>query len=147
MPTFRHGKSAVFTITDGTSNTTTVQDISNVIQDVGFSRSIDLGEVTALGNSAKAYITGLQDASISVSMKYDSTVDGYIQTVISALTGGTQNYLSWTYKANSGATSATNPVWSGTAVIKSYEVKAGVGDVVASSLELQVTGTITRATS
>jgi len=147
MPTFRHGKSAVFTITDGTSNTTTERDISQYIQDVGFSRSIDMGEVTALGNSAKAYITGLQDASISVSGKFDPTIDGYIQTVISALTGGSQDYLSWTYKANSGATSSTNPKYSGTALIKSYEVKAGVADVVAFSLELQVTGAVTRATA
>jgi len=146
MPTFRHGKSAQFKLDDGAVSPT-LTDISSYIQDVGFSRSIDMGEVTALGNSAKAYITGLQDASISISGKFDATIDANIQTAITALQGGTISVLNWEYKANSGATSATNPKYNGTALIKSYEVKAGVADVVAFSLELQVTGAVTRATA
>lgn len=146
MPTFRHGKSAQFSLDNG-ATTPSLTDISSYIQDVGFSRSIDMGEVTALGNSAKAYITGLQDASISVSGKFDSTIDANIQTAITNLQNGSIASLNWEYKANSGATAVTNPKYSGTALIKSYEVKAGVADVVAFSLELQVTGAVTRATA
>jgi hypothetical protein len=146
MPTFRHGKSAQFSLDNGAA-TPVLTDISSYIQDVGFNRQLDMGEVTAIGNSAKAFITGLQDASISISGKFDATMDANIQTAITNLQNGTISSLNWTYKANSSATSSTNPAYSGVALIKTYDVKTAVGDVVSFSLELQVSGAITRATS
>ena len=144
MPTFRHGKSASFKLDNSGGSLT---DISNVVDEVSLSRSIETGETTAFGNSSKTYIVGLQDGTISVSGKFDATVDAHIQGVIAALAAGTIASASFEYKANNAATGAGNPAYTGEAIITSYEVSASVGDVVTFSLELQVTGDVTRATA
>lgn len=143
MPTFRHGKSASFKLDNSAGSLT---DISNVIEEVSLSRSVETAETTALGNSSKTYIMGLQDGTISVSGKFDGTVDQMIQGTIAALASGSLASASFEYKANSTTTSATNPAYTGECFITSYEVSAPVGDVVTFSLDLQITGDVTRAT-
>ena len=75
MPTFVHGKSTNFQL-DDTSGT--IRDISDTITSVDFPETLDTAETTAFGSSAKSYIVGLTDATISVSGIWDATVDGYI---------------------------------------------------------------------
>ena len=146
MPTFKHGKSAYFALDNGAASPT-LTDISAVLQDVGLGRGLDMGETTSFGSNAKTYITGLADSTISISGKYDSTFDSNFQTAISNLQSGTITSLNFEYRTNNAVVGATNPKWTGTALIKSYEVKSTVADVVSFSLELQVTGAVTRATS
>jgi predicted secreted protein len=141
MPTFRHGKSARFELDNAAG---TLVDLSDVIEDISFSRSLETAETTTMGNSAKSYITGLSDATISVSGKFDATIDAQINAVQAGLSDGTITSSSWTYRANSGTVGAGNPEYQGEALITSYEVSASVGDVVTFSLELQVTGAIVR---
>jgi hypothetical protein len=71
MPTFRHGKSTVFKVDNSGGSLT---DISNTLTDVSFPRSVDTAETSAFGDSAKTYIVGLSDATVSVSGNYDATV-------------------------------------------------------------------------
>jgi predicted secreted protein len=141
MPTFRHGKSARFELDNAAG---TLVNLSDVIEDISFSRSLETAETTTMGNSAKSYITGLSDATISVSGKFDATIDAQINAVQAGLSDGTITSSSWTYRANSGTVGAGNPEYQGEALITSYEVSASVGDVVTFSLELQVTGAIVR---
>lgn len=144
MPTFRHGKAASFKLDNASGSLT---DISNVIEEVSLSRSIETAETTSFGQGVKTYVTGLADGTISVSGKFDATVDAHIQGVVAALASGSMESASFEYKANNGATGATNPAYTGEAIITSYEVSAPVGDVVTFTLELQVTGAVTRATA
>jgi hypothetical protein len=141
MPTFRHGKSARFELDNAAG---TLVNLSDVIEDISFSRSLETAETTTMGNSAKSYITGLSDATISVSGKFDGTIDAQINAIQAGLSDGTVTSSSWTYRANSGTVASTNPEYQGEALITSYEVSASVGDVVTFSLELQVTGAIVR---
>jgi predicted secreted protein len=141
MPTFRHGKSARFELDNAAG---TLVELSDVIEDISFSQSLETAETTTMGNSAKTYITGLSDATISVSGKFDATIDAQINAVQAGLADGTIASSSWTYRANSGTVGAGNPEYQGEALITSYEVSASVGDVVTFSLELQVTGAIVR---
>lgn len=143
---FVHGKSALFKLDNGNS-TPTLTDISAYISDISFPRQLDTPETTTFGNSAKTYLTGLADSSISISGMYDATLDANLQTAITNLQAGTISILNFQYQTNSGAVSSTNPKWTGTCIIKSYEIKSAVADVVSFSLELQVSGAITRATS
>jgi predicted secreted protein len=143
MPTFRHGKSARFELDNAAG---TLVELSDVIEDISFSQSLETAETTTMGNSAKTYITGLSDATISVSGKFDATIDAQINAIQAGLSDGTIESSSWTYRANSGAIASTNPEYQGEALITSYEVSASVGDVVTFSLELQVTGAIVRDT-
>lgn len=136
MPTFRHGKSTVFKIDDSGG---TLRDISNTLTDVSFPRSIDTAESSSFGDSAKQYVVGLSDATISVSGNFDATIDGYL-----AGTVGQAATLSFEYGPE-GSTSGYVK-FSGECILTSYEVSGAIGDVVTYSAEYQVTGSVTRGT-
>ena len=73
MPTFTHGKNAVFKFDDSGG---TIRDISNVLTDVAVSRTSDVAEVSAFSNSSKAFVSGLKDGTITLTGSFDSTVNG-----------------------------------------------------------------------
>lgn len=133
---FVHGKSAVFKLDDSGG---TLRDLSSYLEDVSFPRSIETAETTTFGSSAKSYITGLTDATISISGKFDATADGYLAGVV-----GNSATLSFEY-GPAGSTGG-NVKYTGECILTSYEVGATVGDAVTATAELQVTGSITRTT-
>lgn len=135
---FVHGKSAVFKV-DNASNTLT--DLSAFLNDIGFPRDIEAAETTTFGvaGSAKTYIVGLTDASISISGLFDATADAALAGVV-----GFATLLDFEYgPAGSGSGSVK---YTGTCLLTSYEVSASVGDTVSASADFQVSGAITRST-
>ena len=134
MPTFRHGKSTVFKVDNSGGSLT---DISNTLTDVSFQRSVDTAETSAFGDSAKTYIVGLSDATVSVSGNYDATVDAHLAGVL-----GQAATLSFEYGPE-GSTS-TFVKYTGECILTSYEKSGAIGDVVTYSAEFQVTGAVTR---
>jgi hypothetical protein len=136
MPTFRHGKSTVFKVDNSGGSLT---DISNTLTDVSFPRSVDTAETSAFGDSAKTYIVGLSDATVSVSGNYDATVDAHLAGVL-----GQAATLSFEYGPE-GSTS-TFVKYTGECILTSYEKSGAIGDVVTYSAEFQVTGAVTRGT-
>lgn len=135
---FVHGKSAVFKLDDSGG---TLRDLSAYLDDLGFPRDIETAETTTFGvaGSAKTYIVGLSDATISISGKFDATADGYLAGVL-----GQSATLSFEY-GPAGSTGG-NVKYTGECIMTSYEVSASVGDVVTASADFQVTGQITRTT-
>ena len=134
MPTFVHGKSTDFELDDtgGTS-----RSLANVLTSVDFPETIDTAESTAFGSTSKSSLVGLRDSTISISGLWDATVDGYIigtepasRTFIFGPAGSTGGYVKYT----------------GEAILTNYSVSAPVADVVTFSLDLQVTGNVTRTT-
>jgi hypothetical protein len=136
MPTFRHGKSTVFKV-DNSGGTLT--DISNTLTDVSFPQTIETAETTSFGSSAKTYIVGLSDSSLSVSGNFDATVDAHL----AAITGQAAT-VSFEYGPE-GST-AGQVKYTGECIMTSYEKSGAVGDVVTYSAEFQVTGAVTRGT-
>lgn len=136
---FVHGKNTYFALDNSGGSLT---DISAYINDVSLPQSIETAETTAFGASSKTYIVGLKDATISVSGMFDSTLDAHIQAVL-----GQSATLSFEFATNGDTASATNPVYSGECIVTSYDISPAVGDVVPVSIELQVTGDVSRATS
>jgi len=134
MPTFRHGKSTVFKVDN---NAGTLTDISNTLTDVSFPQSVDTAETSAFGASAKSYVVGLTDATLSVSGNYDATVDAHLAAIV-----GKADSVSFEYGPE-GST-ATFVKYTGEALLTSYEKSGAIGDVVTYSAEFQVTGAITR---
>jgi predicted secreted protein len=134
MPTFIHGKSTDFELDDtgGTS-----RSLSNVLTSVDFPETIDTAESTAFGSTSKSYLVGLRDATISVSGLWDATVDGYII--------GTEP-ASRTFIFGPAGSTGGNVKYTGEAILTNYSVSAPVADVVTFSLDLQVTGNVTRTT-
>ena len=136
MPTFRHGKSTVFKV-DNSGGTLT--DISNTLTDVSFPQTIETAETTSFGSSAKTYIVGLSDSSLSVSGNFDATVDAHLAGVL-----GQAATLSFEYGPE--GTTAGQVKYTGECLMTSYEKSGAVGDVVTYSAEFQVTGAVTRGT-
>ena len=141
MPTFKHGKNAYLSL-DGTAGT--LVDISNTLNEISMPREIETAETTAFGQNDKTYITGLGDATISLSGMFDATTDTLIAGDIANLKSGSVSSLTFEY-GPAGSVSA-QPKFTGEALITSYEVSSPVGDVVTYSLELQVTGGVTGTT-
>jgi len=135
MPTFVHGKSTDFSLDDTAG---TPRNISNTLTSVDFPESQETAETTAFGSSAKSYIVGLSDATISLSGIWDATVDGYIA-------GGTEPASRSFIYGPAGSTGG-NVKYTGEAIVTSYSISNPVGDVVTYSLDLQVTGVVTRTT-
>jgi hypothetical protein len=81
---------------------------------------------------------GLTDSTISVSGMWDSTLDGYIA-------GGAEP-ASRSFVFGPAGSTAGNVKYTGEAIVTSYSISNPVGDVVTFSLDLQVTGAVTRTT-
>ena len=128
---FVHGKSAYF------KNNST--DLSSYCDEVSLPRSIETAETTTFGKSAKTYITGLTDATISASGSWDATADGVIAPLV-----GSSSLVTW--EVGPAGSTAGNVKYTGSAIITSYEVSAPVGDKVTFTLELQSSDSITRTT-
>jgi predicted secreted protein len=135
MPTFVHGKSTDFEIDDtgGTS-----RNISDTVTNVDFPETLDTAETTAFGSTSKSYIVGLRDATISVSGIWDATVDGYIR-------GGAEP-ASRSFIFGPAGDTGGNVKYTGEAIVTNYSISNPVGDVVTYTLDLQVTGDVTRGT-
>jgi predicted secreted protein len=134
MPTFAHGKSTDFALDDTGGSS---RNISDTLTDVSFPQTIDTAETTAFGSSNKSYIVGLKDGSFSVSGIWDATVDGYIS--------GTEP-ASRSFIYGPAGTTSGNVKYTGEAIMTNYSVSNPVGDVVTYSLDLQITGAVTRGT-
>ena len=135
MPTFSTGKAAFFSIDDTGGS---VRDISHVLNSIDFPETTDTAEVTAFGASSRSYIVSLEDATISISGMYDSTVDGYLK-------GGTEpTSRSFVYKPG---VSSGDAIYAGECILTSYSLSSPVGDVNTFSADFQVTGTVTRTTT
>ena len=134
MPTFAHGKSTDFAIDDTGGSS---RNISDTLTDVSFPQTIDTAETTAFGSTNKSYIVGLKDTTISVSGIWDATVDGYIS--------GTEPASRSFIYGPAGSTGG-NVKYTGEAIMTNYSVSNPVGDVVTFSMDLQVTGAVTRGT-
>jgi len=136
MPTFRHGKSTVFKVDNAAG---TLTDISNTLTDVGFPQTVDTAETSTFGSSAKSYVVGLTDSSLSISGNFDATVDAHLAGIL-----GQSASVSFEYGPE-GST-AGYVKYTGEALMTSYEKSGAIGDVVSYSAEFQVTGAITRGT-
>lgn len=130
---FVSAKSAQFTLagTDISSYTDSVGGISN---------STDMLETTTFGATSKTFIGGLRNGdTISISGKYDSA----LHTVISALLGSAST-SAWVY--GPAGTTAGNVKFSGSCLVATYEVQAGVANVLTWSATLQISGNVTVGT-
>lgn len=136
MPTFRHGKSTTFKIDDSGG---TLRDISNTLTDVSFPQSVDTAETSSFGDSAKTYIVGLSDSTVSISGNFDATVDGY-------LAGGIGAAATLSFEYGPEGSTAGYVKYTGECILTSYEKSGAIGDVVTYSAEYQVTGAVTRGT-
>lgn len=133
---FKHGKNAVFKV-DNSGGTLT--NISTYLNNISFPRSVETGETTSFGNSAKTYIVGLSDSTISVDGTWDATVDAHLAAVL-----GQDASLTFEYGPEGSGSGAIK--FTGECYLTSFETSSPVADVVKFTAEFQVTGTVSRTT-
>ena len=100
-------------------------------------------EITSFGNSARRYIAGLQDASVTLSFHQDFAA-GSIDEIVSTNLGGT---VAITIKPTSGSVTASNPSYAFNALVTQHvPYSSNVGDLATQDLTWAVDGAITRGT-
>ena len=135
---FSHGKNAIFKVDNAAG---TLTDISAYLTDVSLPRSIETAETTTFGvtGGAKTYVTGLNDSTITTSGKFDPTVDAHLVGIL-----GQEATVSFEYGPTGSAVGKIK--FTGEAIVTKYDLASPVGDVVTFSMDLQVTGAVTRGT-
>ena len=127
-----------YAITIGTA------DFSTSIAAVTLDISADEQETTAFGNDYRTRIAGLKDASLTLDFHQDfgaASVDATLFPLIGSA-------IPFTIIPTSAEVGATNPSYSGTAIVTSYSpFTSSVGDLATLSVTWPVSGAITRATA
>lgn len=99
---------------------------------------------TFMGDTTRSHVGGLLTWSIKVTLGQDYASSAPDQS-INALVG---TVTTFTVKASSASTSATNPQWSGSCLVAGYKPVGGtVGELHITELQLESASTLTRATS
>ena len=133
---FVHGKDSVFKLDNSGGSLT---DISSYVNNVDFPETADVAETSVLGASNKTYIVGLKDATIGLTGFFDATADAIFGAVI-----GQSATLSFEYSPEGTASGKIK--YTGECILTNYALSSPVGDAVAYSCDLQVSGAVTRGT-
>lgn len=123
---FVHGKDSIVVV-DGTT-------ITAYTDNTALNRTMDAAEVTVFSQDDRAYIAGLRGASLMFSGPWDATAD--------SAWNGAQDLatIAWSYSPDNGTTT-----YSGNGFVTAYAPSGPVGDRVAWSATVQVTGAVSRA--
>lgn len=138
---FTHGSDAVLKIGDDVKGTGTLQDISDALSEAGVDQSIDTDDVTALGDTANAYIATLEDGTISLDGHFTADAN----KVYDVLKDIKRKIVEFEYYPV-GET-AGNPKQSGDCILTSFNVSSNVTNRVTVSGSFQVTGGVTEGTA
>ena len=105
-------------------------DFGQYFNNVDFTRTADVSETTAFGSSNKSFIAGDKDGTVSMTGMFDATADAILQPFLGSSTD-TDICI--------GADGITDgkSIFFGTGVVTNYGQSSPVGDVVATSLDLQ----------
>ena len=134
---------AVF-LNNGVVLTVNAVDLSDHVTAVTINRSFDELEVTAMGDSGHKFVKGLEASSITIDFLNDTATGEVLQTLQAAW--GTS--VTVTAKQDSGATSATNPLYTMSCLINNTtDINGSVADISMQSLTFNVNGTIAVTTS
>lgn len=125
MP-FLHGKSTVVLYNQF--------DLSQYFNEVSASRSIETAETTTFGKSAKTYITGLGDGTLSLNGLFEGSTDATDEEITGVI--GTDNGAVISVGIT-GSLAIGQRVLSMVGEVTSYEISSPVGDVVSASSEFQ----------
>lgn len=133
---FGHGKDSALYVDDSGGTPTA---LTTYITDVDFPETVDVAETTTMGDSAKEYIVGLKDATVSVTGIWEPTCDSLLNGILGLAGGGTIKY-------SPQGTASGKIYYSAEALLTSYQITGGVGDKVGFSAEFQITGAVSRGT-
>lgn len=118
---FKHGKDTKVYVNSS--------NYSTYFNNADASRTADTAESTTFGNSAKTYIAGEKDGTVSLAGFFDATADGVLQPLL----GGADMDLVIGIDGLDTGDKATFLQ----GFINNYSVSSPVGDIVATSIDVQ----------
>lgn len=131
---FVHGSKANFQINS--------KDLSAFCDNVDFPNTTDTAETSTFGSTAKSYIVGLTDSTMSIQGKWDPTVTTGPDAVLFPLIGAAAT----TFIFGPQGSTTGNVKYTGSAICTSYKVTSPIGGVVVFTADFQVSGAVTRTT-
>jgi hypothetical protein len=131
-------------LSNGVVLTVNAVDLSTLVSAVTINRAFDELEVTAMGDTGHKFVKGLEASSITIDFFNDEASAKTLQTLNS--TWGTSTTV--TVKQTSGATSATNPLYTMSCLVNNTTpINGAVADLSTQSVTWNVNGTITITTA
>ena len=118
---FKHGKDTKVFVNNS--------DFSTYFNNVDSTQMADVAESTTFGNGAKTYISGNKDGTMTITGFFDATADATLQPLM----GGADFDL---FVGYDGTTNGNQCAF-GVGNITNYAVSSPVGDVVATSVDVQ----------
>ena len=119
-------------------------DLTDHCTSASISRVFDELEVTAMGDTSHVFVKGLEASTITLDFLNDTATSNVLQTLQAAW--GTTVAL--TLKQTSGATSATNPLYSTTVLVNNTtDINGAVGDISTQSITFTCNSVIVITTS
>lgn len=119
-------------------------DLSDHLRQATLNYSADMVDITAMGDGTRNKLGGLKDWSMELEFNQDHAAAN-VDATLFPLVGTSFTVI---LRPTASAVSATNPNFTGTALLESYTPLTGpVGDVSTASVTLQGSGDLTRATS
>jgi hypothetical protein len=136
-----HGKSSHLAVEDSAG--TTLRTISTFCDSIEIDRNVGMGDSTTMGSEAKTYLSGLEDATLSLSGKWDDTATTGPDVV---LAGNVGNDASVGFEFGPAGNGTGKVRYSGECYVSKYNVSAPLEGIVKFTATLQVTGAVTRGT-
>ncbi|MAH46921.1 hypothetical protein CMI37_13910 [Candidatus Pacearchaeota archaeon] len=118
--------------------------IEDELHTIDMSVDVNLPEITAFGDSAKEFVEGLYGATFRVDGYADFAASQGDATIFGQIGSGE---AAFDYDPTGTSAGASNPHYTGNALVKSYTVRSEVGAAASYSAELVVNGALTRAVS
>lgn len=119
-------------------------DLSDHVENMTLNYEAEAGDVTAMQDLTRIMVGGLKNWSLDVNFRQNfaaSEVDATLFSIVGTV-------VTVALRADAGATSATNPQFSGSALVQSYNpITSSVGDVADVPVTFVSAGTLSRATS
>jgi predicted secreted protein len=120
-------------------------NLSSYVRSVTINYGAEMLEKTAMSANSKQRIAGLKDWSVDIEFNQDfaaASVDATLFPLVGAASFPIE------IRPDAGAVSATNPKYTGNALLESYPpISGSVGELATVSITLQGDGDLTRATA
>lgn len=139
---FAHGKFAVIKMDNAAG---TLFDLSGISNNIDYPESMGTGETTSFGQTAKTYLVGLTDATVSIGGTYDNTLAATIRAAIASVVNGTNASLTVEYSPQ--GTTTGKPKYTFEAIPTGFSTSTPVAGVGTFKLDLQRTGATTDGTN
>ena len=119
-------------------------DLSDHVRQVTINYGADIEDSTAMGDTAHERLGGLIDWSVDLEFNQDYAASE-VDVTLFALVGTSAALV---LRPTSAAASATNPEYTGNAILESYNpIQGAVGGIAVAPVTFQGNGALARATS